>query len=258
MTADTTPAPSEEISRWVADSLRRLVTSIHPGQTVYPRTLRTLFARQRRRGTSEDIRTLKRILTDDRAVATALLDHAVAGDLVFIGDDGVIYRRLISREEAKRAILDINNLVWSLNSQTPRIAAVASVVERLRALGVDEIVGVADANIVHTVVDAEEIDAVAASLDRYEVVERGETADRRVIEIAQEGHGFVVSNDRFRDWRRHDGWVRSDLWRLRVPCVIGRSGELELGMVGLQLQADAAGDAAKASQRETIEAESER
>lgn len=124
------------------------------------------------------------------------------------------------------AILDVNNLVWTLSRPSiglpHRLAALQPVIAQLRARGIEEVVAVADANIAYLVADVngnasgDVPEVLRGSIDRFIVVATGEPADRTILDLARELDAWIVSNDHFREWKKRDKWVKRNAWKRRV------------------------------------------
>lgn len=207
---------------------------VHPGQVVYPRTLRLFFGRKKWNVGDTDVASLRSFLTDDTAIRERLASQGFR-DVIVGTDHGVLLRRQLSDEERENAVVDVNNVVWSLRSAAPSIATVNEIVDYLRRRGVNYVIGVADANIRYIVTDPERIEDVASRFDDFVYAESGTPADERIIEIASGTPSFVVSNDRFREYRKRDGWSRSTLWRVLATIERTDEGALRLGGAGNDL-----------------------
>ncbi len=143
--------------------------------------------------------------------------------------------RRLSAREREAAVLDVSNLLWTFSRPSigipPDMERLHPVVRALRAAGVRTIVGVADANVTSLLGEGG-LDTVAEGLfDRFEVVQTGTPADTRILEIARRAPAFVVSNDRFREWKRRDRWVKRNIHRLLMTAVPDEScaGGVRLG-----------------------------
>ena len=203
------------VSEETADRLADLVRSVPPGQRI---TLNNLRIALRRGAVGRPSPELEEALADPARLRDTVLADDRLRCLAFAMPDG-LGRRRWTGEERRRAILDVNNLVWTLRHRDAgapaRLAPVEKVVLRLRSLGCREIVAVADANLSHLVRDDPAL--LKSWCDRVEVAPGGTPADVILLEIARDAGGLVVSNDRFRDWRRASQWHRRSLWRLRMP-----------------------------------------
>lgn len=214
--------------------LREIVLQVHSGQVVYPRTLRLHFGRRKWNIHDGDVASLRTLLSDDDAVRQRLSSPAFR-DLIVGTDDGSLLRRQLSNEERRRAIVDVNNVVWTLRSAAPSIASIDEVLRYLRERGVTSIIGVADANVRYVVADPDRIDDVVSRFDDFVYAESGTPADERIIEIAAGIPSFIVSNDRFREYRKRNGRPRSNLWRVLATIKRTEEGVLQLTGAGNDL-----------------------
>ncbi len=217
------------------EHLQLLLASFRPGQRVTPATLRLLFARQRWDASQPGVRSLSQLLQDDREIHAYLEHSPELHGIYFQGRDGSVYVRRLRPEERTTVYIDVNNLVWSFNSAAPRAAHLHGLCTALRRYGVRTIHAVADANLPYVIADPENLPDVVAAADLWEYAERGTVADRRIVALARERPGWIASNDRFREWKRLDGWSRANLWRLVVPVVFVPPDGCDLGSVGEEL-----------------------
>ncbi len=94
----------------------------------------------------------------------------------------------------------------------PSVKALQAVIGSLIARRLEPFV-VFDANVGYKLSDRYLDDApmaemIGLSADRVLVVEKGVSADERILAMAREHDACVVSNDRFRDWTVKHPWVR--------------------------------------------------
>lgn len=200
----------------VYDRLADLVGEIHPGQPVYPQTLRAIFGRQSWDIDRDDVADLKAAL-EDQPRLEELLHSPTLQKVIYQRDDNLWARRRLHRGERDRAIVDVNNVVWTLGSGAPTVASVEIVINHLRERGVAQLIGIADANLRHTVRDRDRIQRITDAFDRFECAESGTTADQRIIVVARETPCIIVTNDNYREYRKRDSWSRANLWRILTP-----------------------------------------
>ena len=53
-----------------------------------------------------------------------------------------------------------------------------------------------------------------------------------IIDYIATSPAVIISNDRFRDWKRRRGPLRKTVWRLLVPVRRRRDGTFDLGDLG--------------------------
>lgn len=147
-------------------------------------------------------------------------------------DSPVVLRRRFSRWERTRAIVDLNNVIWTLEADR-----LVTVISELRRYGVNRIVGVGDANFPH-LISAGQYSAVRARLDALHIAPHGTPADPIILTHAELENAMIVSNDMFRAWRRSSPWRRRNIYRLRVPVVRapGTDSGFSFAEPGLELQ----------------------
>jgi hypothetical protein len=220
------------------DYLAILLEHIHPGQRVHPRTLRHLAGKQRWDTALPPVRDVLELLQDDAATADRLRTGPHAAEQIFVTVAGAIYRRRFTAEERERAIIDVSNVAWTIDARTPRIAPVITLVSELRGRGVTEIVGVADANIRHVIHDAEYLPEVSDRFDRLLTAPAGITADEVIINRIAACPAIIISNDRFRDWKKRRGPTAKTVWRLLVPVRRRPDGTFDLGELGDEITAE--------------------
>jgi hypothetical protein len=149
---------------------------------------------------------------------------AKLASLVFRDRAGSWWRRRFSDAERARAIIDLNNAVWTIagplragGDDRLDASVIAPLRDRLREFGVAVLVGVADASIGHLVVDHERL---GTYVDELVVVQSGRSADSAIIERAERDAAMIISNDRFREWKRDHAWARRTIERIRVPVAV--------------------------------------
>lgn len=202
--------------------LRALVASHRPGQIITRTTLAIAMARGVA-GPPGD--TLPDLLSDEQTIAAALTADPTLRRLAYRQGDGRLVRRRWDPDEPRRGVLDINNLVWTFRPGTgtepPRVAPLFEVVRYLRSLSVERLIGISDANLIHTVTDAELLPEFSAALDEMHTAPAGVPADELILTAAEDaaphGGALIFSNDRFRQWRKSSPWRRRTLWRVLVP-----------------------------------------
>jgi hypothetical protein len=219
----------------VVPYLEALLSAARPGQRISPSTLRLLFSRRRWDTSQQAVRSLYHLLGDDRALQSFLEDSPEMNGRFFRGSDGNTYLRRLHRDERETVYIDVNNLVWSFNSSAPRIEPLLGVFNGLRRYGIRRIHAVADANLPYLIADPTNLPVVVEGADAWEYVESGTVADLRIIELCRNHPGWIGSNDRFREWKKCDGWTRANLWRIVVAVTFVPPDGCSLGMVGEEL-----------------------
>jgi hypothetical protein len=228
-------------------ALARLVTGVRPGQPVTGAAL----AFELRRGTvgipSEALRALLDGLADPAFRTQLLSDHPLLRGLTYRYVDpstGVVSfrRRRWTREERRGAVVDISNLLWTFRrratGEPPRLAPVVAAVGSLRKQGLETLVGVGDANLLHVAVDPGTAEPLERVLDRLVLAPPGIPADPILLDIARDLDILIISNDTFREWRRSSAWRRREIWRRRIPLKPhpeDPAGSYHLGDAGWEL-----------------------
>ena len=226
-----------EFSETTADDyLAILLDLIHPGQRVHPRTLRHFAGRQRWDTALPAVQEVLKLLQDDEATCSRLRAAPQMAEKIFITSAGHLYRRRFRAEERRRAVIDVSNVAWTVNAKKPRVQPLIVLVAELRARGVTHVVGVADANIQHAVSDPDHIPEVRRHFDEFLIAPSGTTADEMIIDYIATSPAVIISNDRFRDWKRR-GPIRKTVWRLIVPVRRQRTGTFDLGDLGDEIAA---------------------
>jgi hypothetical protein len=116
------------------------------------------------------------------------------------------------------------------------VSTAVELIAHLRGLGIREVIAVADANLPYVFVDGDSLDRVRGACDRFETAPAGTPADARILRILTGEPGIVVTNDRFRDWRRAGQIRRGDLQRLLAPFIRRDDGSFSLGDLERELQ----------------------
>ncbi|MDA3948125.1 MAG: hypothetical protein PF508_02775 [Spirochaeta sp.] len=220
------------------DYLAMLLDHIHPGQRVHPRTLRHLAGRQRWDTGLSSVREILELLQDDEATFDRLRTAPRVAERIFVTTAGSVYRRRFTTDERHRAIIDVSNVAWTIDARKPRVRPVTGLVAELRARGVTDIVGVADANIRHVIHDAEHLAEVQAQFDRFLTAPAGTTADEMIIDCIAAASAIIISNDRFRDWKKRRGPAAKAVWRLLVPVGRRPDGTFDMGELGDEITAE--------------------
>jgi hypothetical protein len=205
-----------------AAQLRALVYAHRPGQIITRNTLRILLGRGTAGHPGEALLSL---LSDQEAFSTAVCGNDALRELVYRRGDGRFARRRWSITERRTGVLDLNNLVWTFRysaaGDPPRLAPLFDLLRHLRELSVEQIVGIADANMIHTVADAELLPEFAGLMQQMHTAPSGMPADELILTAAEDaasnGGALVFSNDLFRQWRKGSAWRRRNIWRILVP-----------------------------------------
>ncbi|MFO8042362.1 MAG: hypothetical protein R6U25_04100, partial [Alkalispirochaeta sp.] len=204
------------------DQLFALVQDHRPGQIITRTTLNISLGRGAAGRPSPD---LMRLLEDAPQLSAVLSREVPLRKVAYRRGDGRFARRRWSTREPRSGVLDLNNLVWTFRhaaiAETPRIAPLFELVGYLRTLPVDHLVGIADANLRHTVGDPELLSELAPVLDAMHTAPAGVPADELILTAAEDaaahGGALIYSNDRFRQWRKGSAWRRRNIWRILVP-----------------------------------------
>ncbi|WP_143559183.1 hypothetical protein [Alkalispirochaeta americana] len=197
----------ENLRNETEQELFRLIETVQPGQRV--RTSRLLQNRISCGKVRDILRTpgaLVRAVKDSPGLSRL----ACTGVLPGLPRQELCLRRRFSPRERRGAVVDLNNLLWTLD-----YATLLRVLETLQAFGVHNLALVADATI-YGLISREELASLADRVQEVEVVPSGTPADLRILERAEAGPALIVSSDMFRDWRKSSSWRRRTIWRLRV------------------------------------------
>jgi len=216
--------------------LAELLEEIHRGQRVHPRSLRRLAGRKRWNTREPAVRSVLAVLEDDGETVRRIIEDAALRSLVVPLGARVLLRRRLNPPERLRAIVDVNNVVWSVGGAERRIALLPDLVTHLRGLGIRDVIGVADANLPYVIGDRDSLDRVRDLFDRFETVPAGTPADARILRVLPREPGIIVTNDRFRDWRRTAPIRRGDLQRLLAPFTRRDDRSFSLGDLEYELQ----------------------
>ena len=208
--------------------LEQLCASVHPGKRIRPVTL------LRNRIEFPEVRALLRNFSAFRNAVETMRGLSSLACTGLPDPDGppIVLRRRFAPEERRAAVLDLNNLVWSLEE-----SRICLVVEELRRCGVESVQGVGDANLPF-LVDPGTLAEIRSVLDGLVLAAGGNPADGIILDEAETRRAMIVSNDMFRDWRRTSAWRRRNIHRLRVPVTLSGLGDrsFSLGEPGLELR----------------------
>ncbi len=209
--------------------LESVLRKTHPGKRIRPATLLRyrIVCRE-----AADLLRKPRDLAIAINTTPPLSAVACADPEPCDGGTPIILRRRFLGEERRRALLDLNNLVWTLEPEM-----LITVIGALRQFGVTLLHGVGDANLPYQV-DRDVLDKLRSTLDSLEIAPGGTSADGIILDRAEEMGAMIVSNDMFRDWRRTSPWRRRNIHRLRVPVVRDdrESDRFSFGDVAIELR----------------------
>ena len=208
---------------------------MRPGQRVSVATLRLLSSRQRWDTGNPAVRTALKMLQNDEETLDYLTESPGLGATMFRSANGAVYLRRLKEAEKKTVLVDVSNLVWSFNASAPRVEPLGALFSCLRRYEVTRVYAVADANLPYVVGDPARIPGVAEMADRWEYAQTGTPADELIVQYARSGTAWILTNDRFREWRKLDRWTRQNLWRLLIPVVFLPPDGCDLGVVGEEL-----------------------
>lgn len=216
-------------------ALRRLICMVHPGQRLRLNTLRVLAARS-------GLHNVEQALASPAAFVEVIERSAELGCLVVRDAQGAWWRRRWTAAERGSVVVDLSNVLWTCRSRDPvsgdssdappgrvlRASSAVPVLHRLAALGLGPIHLVADHSLPSMLRDPAGLADLQKVADSLTVAPPGTPADPLLFELAREHPCLILSNDRFRDWRRSSSWHRRTLHRIRIPFVAPDSfGEAE-------------------------------
>lgn len=153
-----------------------------------------------------------RALYDPELFSRLVEDTTELRALLFRDRQGAWWRRRFAGEERTGAILDLSNLFRTIGGT--EADALRPFLSYLRKLGILRTVGVADANLPYAIRD---FDLLETLLDELILVGGGEPADPTILDRAEREGALIISNDRFRDWKKSSPWRRRNTERLRCP-----------------------------------------
>ena len=214
--------------------------SVPVGRRVTPKELALHISRGATRIPREHAASVRDLLATTRSLDDLMGDDTGWRELVYRDETGLVHRRRWNRDERRRAIVDLSNLVWTfrMKGTRPLIASLPPVLAFLRTLDIEEIRGVADANIRHVVEDPGLLDELETALDELTIVEARHPADPVIIDTALRREALIISNDRYREWKRDSAARRRAVWRIVVPirpASPGSGTRYDLGEPGAEL-----------------------
>ncbi len=210
---------------------RRIVqylTTIHPGQRIHRMMMEKYLPDHSSR--------LLELMVDDEEIQKMVcpLDTGTASSRSApVRYSFPLLRRRFSGNERFCAVVDLNNLAWTL---PPPVILI--LLNDLFQWGVSRQHLVSDASI-PKYLPAEIRESLTRLPGTQQVITApaGVPADRIILEVLQQEEGFVLSNDTFRDWRTSFPQLRRSLWRRRVT--VQRDEQLAsgytLGDAGIEL-----------------------
>lgn len=207
-------------------ALAELVARVRPGHPVTTAALTMELRRGVVGRPSDELRALVAGLTDPAVRSDLLTGEPSLRALTYRGTEDAsglpsFRRRRWTPRERRGAVVDISNLLWTFRrratGEPPRLAPVLAALAPLREVGLHELIGVGDANLLHAAADPEMLRPLEDALERLVLAPAGIPADPVIFDIARDVDVLIVSNDGFRDWRRSSTWRRREIWRRRVP-----------------------------------------
>jgi len=179
------------------------------------------------------------IMNKSDEVIHRIANHPDVQQLIFIYHS-YFYRRTLKTEETLTATVDLCNVVLEGydgpdDNKKGEIGNFISIVDKLRALGVEEVNVFADAT-VHHYLSKPEIKLVKEISDNFWVAEKGFSADMMMISYAQKYPSFMVTNDHLEGYRSEKNpWTIENIPRLLAPYFFDDQGKVSLGLKEAEL-----------------------
>jgi len=170
---------------------------------------------------------------------TFLLHRGFVGDLGTLFLDDGAFRRIHERPVSAAGILvDGSNVAWGGGSRedgdVPKTANLGSVLGALRDTGWEVITTIVDASLGHEIDDPRVYDRLRREF-QIRSVPAGTEADRFLLQELVRRNVYLVSNDRYEEWKQQDPWLARNIDRFRVGFSIGpESVEFAGDLRGLQ------------------------
>ena len=210
----------------MVEQLTKLIAHLNPGTVITPTALQMGVARGVVGIPSIQLREL---ISNPSGLSGCIAALDPLREIVFWDDGGRFRRRRWEVSERRGGVLDLNNLLWSCGHDHSHDAfslqPVEAIVTYLRTYGVTRLIGVADGNLPYLLADPSEITSLTDQIGPLVYPPKGRSADPTVLECAEATGGLIISNDRFRQWRKSSGWRKRHLWRLRLPFLPHVDGE---------------------------------
>lgn len=202
------------------EELAAVLATVRPGQRIHGTTL--LRARPVDPATAAILRDAPRLA---RVIQeTPELNRLACAELPPVVPTVRIIRRRFTDTERLSAAVDLNNLLWTL-----RFPDVPPLLLQLKEWGVRDLHGFGDATLPAVLESAG--NGTAHSFPRgvllsagpgeilstLTIAPAGTSADQLILDHVRAERTMIISNDRFREWRRQYPDLRRHLWRLRCP-----------------------------------------
>jgi hypothetical protein len=112
---------------------------------------------------------------------------------------------------------------WGKRGDAPRAANLGLVLGALRDSGYEDITTIVDASLKHEIDDPGLYERLGRDFPIHEVP-AGTEADRFLLQELISRNVYVVSNDRYEEWKHQDPWLAKNVDRFRVEFSIANGG----------------------------------
>lgn len=163
-------------------------------------------------------------LTDSEILEDFLLTHEKAIKLGTYDTDGEFFE--IKPLNDRSVVIDASNVAHNSVSSTdnkPCIQNLINMVKFLKKKGFTDIVIIADASLRHKVADIEKLKVLEAEAT-YFVAPAETSADSYLLLMVKSKHCLLISNDTFKDHKREDSWIASNIDYFRLSFMITNDG----------------------------------
>ncbi len=153
-----------------------------------------------------------------------LVSNSISGRLGTSFPNKEIFQRIVLKSVSTATIaIDASNVAYGSGStegnEGPKVSNLEVVLHALKGKGFKDLKIFADASLKHNI---DNPDQFAVLKNEYNIMEMpaGTDADVFIIKYVIENQCYVISNDRFNDWKEKDSWVRENIDRFRIRFMI--------------------------------------
>ena len=118
-----------------------------------------------------------------------------------------------------RVYIDASNVGHGVDLKTPTVDNIVLIKDKLREMGFETIIIIADASLRHRIDDKKRFEELIDSGMISQAPAKTE-ADEFIIGFAKQKIGYIVTNDKLDDWRKKDPWVKENLDKVHIQFMI--------------------------------------
>jgi hypothetical protein len=166
----------------------------------------------------------KSSLNDNKTLEDFLLKHEKAIKLGNYDSDGEFFE--IKPLNDRSVVIDASNVAHNSRSSAdnkPYLQNIITMVKFLKKKGFTDIIIIADASLRHKVADIDKL-GILENEATYFVSPPETSADHFLLSMVKTKHCLIISNDTFKDHKREDSWIASNIDYFRLSFMITKDG----------------------------------